>query len=390
MGTPVALARSRAAALSRPCRRPRAFLASRHASVREVGELKRDLRLAVVGTSNAVLRDGYVPGLEASSRFSVVRRHSVGGSPSALLAVVTEELNPSDYDVCLIDTAINDDVHFNSKCQTLLDAHEQTLSFMRHLATGGCMPFLLCMHELDNFARRTPASEMYRALAERFNCGHYDARWFFSSRTERGTLPLAPLFRDKAHPNAETSLSLGRAIGEHIAKLPRPWSPPESCDLLGPSYRLLRPAAIDPPGREVLTRSSSLRSDTFLPLVEGDSLAIELPAHEHLCGFMFNTATSDGVLRLSGSGGQADWCVSSFNRHKAARRSLAFISQVAPLPNWRQLTGRVRLQLVQSSEAARFVVGAEKREVTRAYLELGTLIVRRALSSGLEQRAALA
>jgi hypothetical protein len=340
------------------------------------GEPSMGLRVAVVGTSNAVLRDGYVPGLESAPFLSTVRRHCIGGSPSILLPVIAEEMNPSDYDACIIDTCINDDVHFNAKCMTLLDAYEHTLSFLRFLARARCMPLLLAMHELDNYGKKTAASELYRALADRFGCGYYDARWFFSRQSARGTLPLAPLFRDKAHPNAETSLALGGALAKHLRTLHLPWSPTDELELAGPNFRLIRPALFGGAAREVVTHVSSLRTDEFLPLCEGQSIQVELSPRERLCGFLFNSASSDGVLRIQGPCGETTWNVSSGNRHKALRRGLAFISQLVPLPTWSSLSGSLKLELLRSVEGARNVVTAENRPVPRAYLELGALVVR--------------
>lgn len=340
------------------------------------GKPPQNLRVAVVGTSNAVLRDGYVPGLMSAPSLATVRRHCLGGSPSILLPMIAEEMNPSDYDVCIIDTCINDDVHFNAKCLTVLDAYEHLLSFMRPLARAGCMPLLLALHELDNYGKKTAASELYRALADRFGCGHYDARWFFSRQSARGTLPLAPMFRDKAHPNAETSFALGSEVAKHLRTLRLPWSPPDELELAGPNFRLVRPALFQGAAAGIVVHESSLRSDEFLPLGEGQSIMVELNPRERLCGFLFNSVSSDGVLRIQGPRGETAWNVSSGNRHKALRRGLKFISQLVPLPSWSSLSGPLKLELLRACDGARNVVTAENREVSRAYLELGALVVR--------------
>lgn len=86
----------------------------------------RDLRVAIIGNSNSVMRESYVRALEADPRFDVVNK-SIGSTPNVVLLDFLARETDIDYDFLIIETAVVDSIQGNSLYT--LERSQETLQF---------------------------------------------------------------------------------------------------------------------------------------------------------------------------------------------------------------------------------------------------------------------
>lgn len=330
------------------------------------------MRICVVGTSNSLMKTGYVAGLEASGLFSRIDRFCIGGTASILLSLEQDKFAFEDYYACVIDTCINDEVHVRRRCFDCVEIVAHMGAFIARARAAGCNPIVLALPSQRLLAYPGTAFEVQRAVAERAGCPFFDGYAWLAPRLD-GNGDAATLFRDKFHLTEQASLELGMDLATIVAKSARRMGLFDLA-LGGVSFSTL-PVTTYAAGRPLLDRASSVRAEKFLILRPGDSVEVDLEPGVRVCGFMFNAAKTDGVLRFSGAS-QVDKIVTT-TIERAQHTQKSFMAQLAPIRRSAGLTGRVRIELTETPSSPEVLHNSRPPGLSGLppYIELGDLVL---------------
>lgn len=250
------------------------------------------MRILVLGTSNSILKDGWVEGLRSSAPPEVeIVNASVGASPAAQFGFHCAQ-GFAEYDLVLIEPVVNDENihHFvgSRACfeQVMFEIFATIAAQSRLVAIG----FTNARFEVGG----SWVFEFYRALAERVGGRFIDAVAFAQG------FPL-PHFSDENHLSSRIAQAFGRQLALDLTTL-----------TFGPRYTQsfqtkFTSLDIGDLGRFSMTeRKSALYSGHFAILTP--ETRIVLPREANLIGIQIDASATYGYLSMEGSAGRR--CIS--------------------------------------------------------------------------------
>lgn len=273
----------------------------------------RPAKVLLLGTSNTILRGGWVSGFtEASHPDTQITNGSVGGSPSTQFAVWCER-DMSGYDYVIFDAIVNDenmvkkylgdfDHYANLLHQILSTIASQT----RLVVLGFCN---------ERFAKnRSQIYRLHRDLASKVGGEFVSVIDHVLAQKQPG-----PIFRDGAH----IALDRARAFGSDLAQKIHDFAAePSIAKSYADRFRTVHLDTLS--AAERVTRQSSLFTQDFLRLRSGDE--VTFAGRGNLIGFQIDASDTYGYVELSGPQGSI---TQSLRFRRDPTKFLAFFIPVA-------------------------------------------------------------
>lgn len=157
------------------------------------------MRVGVIGTSNSILKDGYVDQLTNALGRLRVRNLSVGGSTIPLLPYMAQKEDLSLYNIILIDVMVNEFQH------TVRTGHDLSFSlnilsgFLADVKASGAVPIFLVLPHRQAVERNLSAfNDAYIALAQAHGCAVINVYHDLYAKLADGAA-LDTLWIDDAH-----------------------------------------------------------------------------------------------------------------------------------------------------------------------------------------------
>lgn len=339
------------------------------------------MRIAVVGTSNSMMKHGYADAIARSMRVADCRNMSVGKSVSLLFALTTEGLDFSQYDFCIFDFTVNEEI-FVRHGITRAAMRDCVLSLAGRAWTSGCLPVLLMLPRRSVLARHSHIRDHYLAIAAELNLPFFDVICHVERlEAERG-LARDDMFQDDGHLAEWLAIALGHQLLDALSGLarqsreaiPTPWF----CF----DYRPLTAASLAGADTATVRRENSVFRLDFAELRPGQAKRASLPAGSEIVGLYANLAATAGFLRL---GGATTEIVDLRNAYQGGGRDRFVLSAIALQRPVAAVAGGMSIEVIREQDidqSARETVlaGIPEREKPKdlAYVELGGLICRSA------------
>lgn len=261
------------------------------------------MKVALLGTSNSVLRHGFSTGL-AYGLGGDVRFDNVSvGIGGIFLNECIERLDGRAYDFVLIDCAVNDEILARNTPAfhpLFVDNFQSLLA--RVAAAGSCpVPIILPRQDALETGQVRTASAYIRTCQD--NRIPFANVYKLVRQSQRLTeLPFAAYFKDAAHLHRPLAGIVGAGVAAALATLNG--RPARMADLQAPSGYGFVPvtgcSGIDP--ARIVPRRTSLRSDQVYRIVPGETIGLPLARGRTVVGVMFNSSRSGGRLVVQGAG----------------------------------------------------------------------------------------
>jgi hypothetical protein len=305
------------------------------------------MNILVIGGSNSLLKDGYVPHLEqalAARGPVTVRQLSVGATSSlAAIGRLLDTPGDTDVDVILYEYSINDAGHFGWRpdggASWLLCFHLLIKAAARLYPNAVFVPLVFAMQRFAVPSVSNPFYDYQRDWFAALGLSAIDVRrWLADLFLDR---PPAWLYRDDAHYVTPYATAL---IGCEIARrLPALRAQAEPLSTTWERMRTLSPhgalemiyvpaaglAQFATGPAELLRDGNRLMELTFLRMREGSRLALHTEMFP-LALYLKSDAQHDSV-RLSLDGGGMSGAVVTGTRH-ADTATLRFVCTNLPVP----------------------------------------------------------
>jgi hypothetical protein len=255
------------------------------------------LRVAVIGTSNALLAAGLSHGLARAPQVTELRNLSLGASLSLHAALLAVEVDLGQYDLCLLDFAVNE-TPFAAAGTARQALHDYARAAAGMAIERGCLPVMLVLPRRDADDRHRMVTRHHLQIARELNLPHLDVCALVARLVGRLGIPRALLFRDDSHLARWFALALGHELAAALRRLLR-----RREDFVAEPWSFTRFAAVPllslvPPERRIARRSTLLAMD-FAELRHGEALRVPVPGPVH--GLWFNGLGSGGILRCAGA-----------------------------------------------------------------------------------------
>ncbi|SFN16550.1 hypothetical protein SAMN05216224_102744 [Thioclava dalianensis] len=251
------------------------------------------MRLLVFGTSNSILKGGYVDALRSLSDVFHLDRIGPGGSTSIILPFFGADINFSNYDFVVIDTSINDGAFVGWGILHVEEILANIRWFCALALKSGCVPVILCMPNRRFVDTIDPAISAYKQVSEEFAIPLLDGYSFVRAIAAETSSPIKELFLDDLHLLPEIS----RQIAPRIISLCHPVFASHD-DHSIPVFRRVLASDLSLQSRE---RRTSLLTALCAELSPNDCIEIALGKKEALSGIVYNAGHTFGSIICNGS-----------------------------------------------------------------------------------------
>lgn len=271
---------------------------------------ERNLRLGIIGTSNAISSRGYTSSLAEISGIEIIANASLGSSTSAVLPYRLQLLEDLNIDVLLIDTCVNEHAALGAGLLNLdLSAHffKSTIAWCDERSIK---PLLLVMPnrdalQLDASGRYLEPAILthYRRLCEGHNVALVDGYALVDRLTGAGH-EVGTLFDDPHHLAPDIQKLIAQAIGEALVVKrfhPRLEDPRRS------TFVSTAQMTGVPPERRSHRRNSLVSVD-LVRLEVGDKLFVKNKGKSEVVGIVFNMMDACPALSINGFVKRLDCC----------------------------------------------------------------------------------
>lgn len=258
------------------------------------------MRIAVIGTSNAILKGGYTFGIREHPAVTRFDNFSLGASTTVILPKVAAECDLTGYDVVLFDFAVNEEIWVRQGTATLENLRSALDGFIAGLPPE-TVPGIVVMPTHLGLGQRLPVHDFYRSYATARGYplldGFEDIDALASGREAQ-----LELFMDPEHLQREVAHGFGGRIVEALLRWREaaPERGAEQALARRQEYRAFGPEEVE--NGETVERGSSLIRGRFVRIGRDGRIAFRYAEPVEIVGVGLNLAQTNGyVLIRSGS-----------------------------------------------------------------------------------------
>ncbi len=254
------------------------------------------VKVVILGTSNSVMRVGYVSGLARTDGIDIIANTSVGSSHSVMVPLLARDEVLAESDFVIVDLTINEQRALHRRLYNLDTMRDIFLYILEKCRRCSVIPvFLLMPMQLyeDSYA----IIAEYKALCERYGVLYFDPADLVKAEAARLQRSWQDMFADQHHLTPEMAEWVGGLLGEALKGADL--STHEEVRLACPQFEF---AAAAPFAGElgVIDRSTNLISASFVDMTPGNSFAMSVAPDAAVVGIVLNMSRTNANLRLEG------------------------------------------------------------------------------------------
>lgn len=256
------------------------------------------MRILLTGTSNSIIANGFNSGIERHAATTTFQNVSFGASSTIALGDHMRGIDFSQYDVCIFDYCVNEEVYIFIRQTTVDEAMSNLAAACDAASRAGCLPVIAVFANLNRVPLKRP---LEAALIDRFGTlgvPVFNIHPLLQGLVQSLGCPIQNLFQDPNHVLREIGASFGAGIMDAVqagAGFPR------SLVKTDQTYRQLRFVPFSKMavtgGSQVVSRQTRLASAELLQLDPEAQITCFAQSDGFECaGITFNAARTWGHL----------------------------------------------------------------------------------------------
>lgn len=254
----------------------------------------------IVGTSNSVRGSGYVKHLgDQLGGAGTIRNASLGASASTHVIRSLQGIDFADYDYCVIDLSVNEDVLLRAGAMEAETSRLVVDAVVGAALAVGCLPIMLILPRRLQCDQAPEGLPLHLEHARRWSLPVFNGYGLLDHLRSRHEVTDDDLFRNSAHIDNWVAAIVGYALADYML---------EGCDSRwgeGETVRdipVLGEAPVHGPHRPGVERSTSKFSGAFVQVRAGEVLKVQAGEVTGVLGLAVNLAETHGIVRLVGDG----------------------------------------------------------------------------------------
>lgn len=328
------------------------------------------MRVLLIGTSNAIYQDGYAGGIRDHAAVTKFEKYAIGASPSVIVPYLGSPLNFADYDLLVLDTAINDRNYY--KYGSI--RKDQIRAFLEwgvaSAAAAGCQVALLLMPSQKAFEKDTISGVIYGKIAAENGILLVDGFQYIRDLSASEGGAIKDYFLDQFHIKKPLAYALGAKLIDRVLG----WTERSQSKILPRRFYRLEASAFS--GVKITRRSSLLSADFVVIDDLNEAVGFCKPGH-NIVGVAFNSTRTGGTLSIKGVGPPV--VKSLVTPYSRSERELTLL--VTPVVGDCTVSkeGQIRLQIAPAeaalSEVSRFEKTSNENNLTYNSIEIASLLM---------------
>lgn len=252
------------------------------------------MRIAVVGTSNSLRRDGYTSYLVRDPRVTALSNFSIGASTGLHSLRSTEGIDFRRFDFCLIDFSVNEEVVRKNNALNLDVSKSVAENLIVRCLSGGCIPVITLLPRMIE-THQSRMRQFYLKIAAGWGVPFFDGFELVDFIKEVSDIRGSGLFMDVAHIRPWVCLVFARALADGLASLPAERTGDRT--LFAPALATVKVAdrLASADGLEIVERGSSRASGHFVKASRPTRVALRDVVGESLIGLCVNLSETNCI-----------------------------------------------------------------------------------------------
>jgi len=286
------------------------------------------MRIAIIGTSNSILRGGYVAGIEKFPGV-FVKNMSRGASTTVLLPALVKKHDYGQYDYIVFDFGVNEEAWVRAGTTTLAQIQDNIETFLSCIHASNAVPVFCILARRDGISAELPVRRFYREFARTRGFPCFDSYEFLAERFPSSS-SSPPVFLDDEHLSREIAYQFGAHVAASLSSRQGCSSTRELKIVRCRRTEFVNYSQMETDSLHIVTRTSSLVDESFVQLSGTQAVRVNFPSASEIVGIAINRAQSRGGLRIV-SGGVVSKCLWNDHNYKGDDHSLIY--SVFPIKN---------------------------------------------------------
>ncbi|MDR1614142.1 MAG: discoidin domain-containing protein [Campylobacteraceae bacterium] len=269
--------------------------------VKKIEKKKPKIKVGIIGTSNSVMKEGYIVGLQNNPDVVIQKNASMGGSHATLVPYAFSKHDFSGCDVILLDILVNE--------QFIIFGYDYNIPlslqifdyFLTACAALHVLPIMLLMPEAMGYnSPQNPKFQQirrhYMEICSKQNIPYFDG--YAYAENTWGKKYFVRLFQDRAHLSPIYAQEMGSALAKSILTIYNSHKIINE-DLNIYDFKYIGVINSGTENKNIIERKTSLTENRFLKLSLDETCDIQIGEYE-IVGISFNKAQSNGILEFKG------------------------------------------------------------------------------------------
>lgn len=266
-------------------------------------EKSKPFSVALFGTSNGVIRNGYAGYFANSPKVEPFTNFSLGASTSSYVFYRSGHGNLADYEFCILDLCVNDGRWLETGHVKPATWTAVLMDFCERLVAMGTLPIILILPSPDFPDCKPKIRSLARRVAKKLHLPFFDGYDLLAAAmaTEHAP-PMDNFFRDSVHVHEWLGQEISRLIVRALPHLRKGLAKAgEPIETEIQRHHVLRLPEVDP--ENCVSRGTSLIREDFKHITSNaPPLTISLPDHSTVLACAVDMTGCRGYLELEGNG----------------------------------------------------------------------------------------
>ena len=263
------------------------------------------LNIAVIGTSNSILRGGWSYGLRENPHVETFNIYSLGFSTSVLLPKVMVEPGLAECDFVVFDFEVNEEDAIWMKQVTLEEIRARVLDFIVRALPAKAIPVFVSMPCSHRIGKHKPVHQLYSAIAGELGVPYFDGYEFLDKVLGPHADGWETYFRDQGHMKPHYAFEFGKRIMESLARIDRTAIRREERSEMLKAHSYHRIVNSAPAACERVVRKTSLVEEYFVRMRAGSQVTFGFNTDVSLVAIGVNIAQSDAAIIITNESGES-------------------------------------------------------------------------------------
>ena len=251
------------------------------------------MKVAIIGTSSSVSKEGYATAMSKLDGIDVVVNASMGASHSALIPFMIGKLDGHQPDILIIDVCLNEQRGMILEKYNTALIEDLVLFTLAECAKRGIIPvYLISPEDAPSRPEADVIREIYLSSCRRHGVPYFDGNAFIFDYMADTGAPIADLFIDWAHTKEEVSHHLAVSMRDAMAKMLESARTARRWNMVRNHISSLVKAD------DLIKRSSHLLSCDVLRITKNDVRTIRIPPFSEVIAIVLNAGETSATLHM--------------------------------------------------------------------------------------------